>query len=98
MSGLYSEIAHHSALLAVCGSYMRFVRLVKSRQRRASHLEQTVVTDGRYGTVEEQWLRPFARASQAEGSVPSSHNVNCMYGGRIMRSDKVTHPVLTLTK
>ena len=62
MSGLYSELAHHSALLAVCDSYMRFARLVKSRQRRASRLEQAVVTDERYGTVIEQWLRRFARA------------------------------------
>ena len=53
----------HSALLAVCGSYTRFVRLVKSRQRRASRLEQAVVTDERYGTLIEQWIKPFARAS-----------------------------------
>ena len=30
---------------------MRFVRLVKSRQRRASRLEQVVVTDERYVNV-----------------------------------------------
>ena len=96
MSGLCSEIAHHSALLAVCESYMRFARLVKSIQRRASHPEQAVVTDERYGTGIEQWIRPFVRASQAEGSVPSPHNVNCLYGGRIMRSDKVTHPLLMM--
>ena len=44
---------------------MRFVRLVESRQRRAGCIEQAVFTDGRYGTATEQWLRPFARASQA---------------------------------
>ena len=51
LSRLYSEIPHHSALLAVCGSYMHFVQLVKSRQRRASRLEQVVVTDERYVNV-----------------------------------------------
>ena len=64
----------------ICGSQIRFVGLVKSRQRRASRLEQAVITDGRYGTVIEQWLRPFARVSYAAGSVPSSYNVS---SGRI---------------
>ena len=40
-----------SAPVVACGSYMLFVRLVKSRQRRAGRLEQVVVTDERYVNV-----------------------------------------------
>ena len=51
LSRLFSDIPHHSALLAVCGSYMNFVQLVKSRQRRASRLEPVVATDEWYVNV-----------------------------------------------
>ena len=77
---------------------MRFVRLVKFRQRRASRLEQAVVADGRYGTVEEQWLRhslvhrwPRVRSRRRTMWIVYMV-VACV------RSDKVTHPLLTLTK
>ena len=76
------EIPHHSALLAVCGSYMRFVRFVKSRQRSASRPEQAVIINGRYGTVIEHGIGHFGAAVLAPDYLAPGHLGAGHFGAR----------------